>query len=236
MRHVSRRLAYCSVVVVVAAALPCDLLPAQQTTSEPIADFGGGWSDHWMHVELDSRATRFLAVREGGEPVLRADADRSASAMLHELDDEPLAGATVSWRWKIDRAVPDNRHEREKKGDDYAARLFVIFDAEPFSRDARALCYVWASTEPVGSSFENPYISNVATIVLQSGDGRAGVWVDEKRRFIADYEAAFGEPPGRLTGIAVMVDTDDTKTSATAWFGDVSFNSASGAASTSQRR
>ena len=195
-------------------------LYAQRAAPALIAEFGGG-SDRWVHVKLDSRSTRFTAVNEDGRPVLRADADRSASAMVHTLNGLKLESATVSWRWRIERAVPDNGREREKIGDDYAARFFVIFDAEPFTPDARALCYVWASKEPVGSSFRNPYAPDVITIVLESGDLRSGRWVGEERDIVADYVRAFGEPPESVSAIAVMADTDDTGTRATAWFGDV---------------
>ncbi len=80
---------------------------------------------------------------------------------------------------------------------------------------------MWAANEPVGSTFPNPYISNVTTIVLQSGDDRAGRWMREERDFMADYFAAFGEAPRRVTAVAVMADTDDTNGRATAGFADI---------------
>lgn len=116
-----------------------------------------------------------------------------------------------------------NRREREKPGDDYAARFFVIFDGEPFSRSARAICYVWAASEPVVSRYRNPYFSNVVTIVLRSGDELTGEWVREERDFMADYREAFGELPSSVTAVAVMADTDDTGGHATSWFTDIRF-------------
>ena len=79
---------------------------------------------------------------------------------------------------------------------------------------------MWAGQEPLGSVFENPYISDVMTIVLRSGDDEAGAWVQEERDFVADYENAFGEPPPQLTAIAVLVDSDDTGSQAVARFDD----------------
>jgi hypothetical protein len=185
------------------------------------AGFGDGWTQRWQEVQLDRRTNRFESVRDDGRYVLRVDSDGSASALSYALELKPETVGAVSWSWKIGSAIDHDRSERDKDGDDYAARLFVIFDGEPFSGDARAICYVWAGAEPVGATFRNPYISEVATVVLESGDARAGSWITEERDVLADYAAAFGEQPDLVTGIAVMVDTDDTGTRATAWFGEV---------------
>jgi hypothetical protein len=42
--------------------------------------------------------------------------------------------------------------------------------------------------------------------------------VAEGRDFVRDYRAAFGEPPKLVAAVAVMVDTDNTKSSALACF------------------
>jgi hypothetical protein len=38
---------------------------------------------------------------------------------------------------------------------------------------------------------------------------------------VADYHQAYGEAPKTVTAVAVMVDTDDTSSQATAWFADI---------------
>ncbi len=183
--------------------------------------FGDGWERRWEEVRLARSVNRFESVRDEDRPVLRVESDGSASALYYMLDLEPATVGAVSWSWKVDSAIGHGRSEREKQGDDYAARFFVIFDGEPFSGDARAICYVWAGAEPVGATFRNPYFSEVVTIVLRSGDARAGAWTTERREAIADYVAAFDEQPERVSAVAVMVDTDNTDTRATAWFGEV---------------
>lgn len=194
---------------------------AQSSAALWSADFGDGWMERWTEFRLDARINRFAVVEEDGRPVLRVESENSASALWHPFDLKPADGVGITWRWRVDAALPRNRRERDKRGDDYAARFFVIFDGEPFSTDARAICYVWAASEPVGSRFPNPYVSNVATVVVQSGDERSRNWVREERDFMADYLAAFGEAPRRVTAVAVMADTDDTSGRATAWFADI---------------
>ena len=57
--------------------------------------------------------------------------------------------------------------------------------------------------------------------LTESGDEHAGQWVEEERDIVADYTAFFGEPPRRVRGFAVMVDTDQTGVATTAWFDDI---------------
>ena len=47
---------------------------------------------------------------------------------------------------------------------------------------------------------------------------QAGRWCLEKRNHLEDYRRAFGEEPPTLQSLAVMVDTDNTKSEARAWF------------------
>jgi hypothetical protein len=194
---------------------------AQEAQPLMEARFEEEWQERWSEVKLARRANRFTTETDTSGAVLRAESERAASALWYRLDLGLQQAAVVSWRWKVASALTGNDREREKRGDDYAARFFVIFDDEPFSRGARAICYVWATNEPVGSEYRNPYFSSVQTVVLQSGNGRAGAWMREERNFLQDYRAAFGEEPKSLTALAVMVDTDNTEANVSAWFGDI---------------
>ena len=207
-----------------AAALigsPSSDAAAQDRLMTIAADFSEGWAQRWEEVRLAPRANRFSVVDEAGASVLKAVSENSASALWHSIDTQPRDGDRISWRWKVDRPLLENEHEREKRGDDYAARLFVIFNAAPFSRRARAVCYVWSSTEPTSSVYRNPYFPNVTTVVVQSGAGRIGQWVREERDFLKDYRDAFGEDPVTVTAVAVMVDTDNTSGNALSWFDSI---------------
>jgi hypothetical protein len=61
-------------------------------------------------------------------------------------------------------------------------------------------------------------------IAAESGSDRAGLWVYEHRDVRADYRWLFGEEPGRVDAVAIMTDTDNTGTNATAWYGDIWFS------------
>ena len=63
-------------------------------------------------------------------------------------------------------------------------------------------------------------------IVVRSGAQGVGTWVEEERNIYDDYKKAFdGEPP-RINGVAIITDTDNTKETAVAYYGDIVFKKA----------
>ena len=96
-----------------------------------------------------------------------------------------------------------------------------MFDGTPFARTTPLLMYVWAGNESVGNVYPSPYSDQAATIVLRSGDVDSGEWFMEERDVSADFERYFGRPAERVTGVVLMVDTDNTDSQATAWFDEL---------------
>ena len=195
-----------------------------------------------------ARAPQFALVDDAGATVLRVRSDSAAGTLAHDLRVEVESRPALAWRWKVDRAVARANLET-KQGDDFAARVYVFFDLPESelsfgeraslalarlvhgqSLPAAGICYVWDNRHPRGTAAWNPYWHRIRMVVLESGDGLAGKWVDEKRDLRADFIAAFGAREGRpvpaVTGIAVGNDTDQTRESATAWFGDLRIEAA----------
>ena len=67
----------------------------------------------------------------------------------------------------------------------------------------------------------NPRTDRIRKIVVESGPARLKQWLAYRRDVRADYERAFGEPPGGLQGIAIMTDSDNTRGFAQAWYGEI---------------
>ncbi|MBI3229759.1 MAG: DUF3047 domain-containing protein, partial [Burkholderiales bacterium] len=128
------------------------------------------------------------------------------------------------------------------KGDDYAARVYVLFDypLEKLSLFTRmklkavelafgtkiptaALNYVWDNQHTVGTLRPNVYTDRARMIVVESGATKAGTWQIETRDLAADFRAAFNEEPPAIVGVALATDTDNTGETTTAWYGDVEF-------------
>ena len=193
---------------------------AQPISLKLLGDFEEGWSHHWMARKFTSGFTHYEVVEEDGNLVLMAHSKRSASGLWHMLDIHPGKVGKISWRWKVAKSL-SNKKEKKKRGDDYAARLFVVFEPHFLNWKTRAICYVWAGHEPVGSVYKNPYSKSVATFVIESGNEQSGQWIFEERDFIEDYRNYFGEAPEMVSAVAVMSDTDNTGEETKAWFDDI---------------
>lgn len=187
------------------------------------------------------RQTAYTLVQEDDNWFVRAVSSASASAVLKEVS-VPLRGFPVlTWRWKVEGTVRE-ADARSKKGDDYAARIYVAFKYDPARANAwmrakyglakrlygeypphAALNYIWDNRLPIGAELDNAYSDKVKMIVVESGDENAGRWMTERRDVLADYRKAFGEDPPELHFVSLMTDTDNTRGSATAYFDDIAF-------------
>lgn len=196
----------------------------------------------WRLLSLPKvQPPEFALVADPDATVLRVRATSAAGTVAHALDVSAVEHPILSWRWRVDRVV-ERANLAEKSGDDFAARVYVFFDvpvsALPVGARLKvmlgraiwgdhlptaALCYVWDNRHPVGTRVWNAYTDRVRTIVLRSGS--AGLWQPERRDLDADFREAFGTqwagPTPRVTGIAIGSDTDQTRESVTAWFGDL---------------
>ena len=235
-------------VVSAMAACLCaaSLLLSAPAAAQPITPFssakaGAPLPGPWKPLTLPKVSPpEFTLVSDADRTVLRVRAVAAAGTIAHELDASPAEGPMLAWRWKVDRVV-ERANLAEKSGDDFAARVYVFFDvpvsALPVGARVKvmlgraiwgdhlptaALCYVWDNRHPVGTAVWNPYTDRVRTVVLQSGS--PGEWRAERRDLDADFRAAFGAqwkgPTPRVTGVAIGSDTDQTRESVIAWFGD----------------
>lgn len=185
--------------------------------------------------------TRYTLVQDAGQTVLRADADKSMSGLIHTIRVDTRRYPLLRWRWKV--AAPVAAADMtQKSGDDYAARVYVMFDYPaarlPFSTrlkmqlaeslygqpiPAAALNYVWDNRQPVGTIQANTYTDRARMIVVRSGAAQANQWMTETRDLRADFRAAFGEEAPDVVALAIATDTDNTGSRAVAWYGDIEF-------------
>jgi hypothetical protein len=83
------------------------------------------------------------------------------------------------------------------------------------------LMYVWDNVRETESVARNSHTSRIRKIVVDSGPKGVRQWRLHRRDLVADYTRAYGKPPGRLLAIGVLTDTDNTKQSVRAWYGDI---------------
>lgn len=200
----------------------------------------------WRIVTLPKipRHTRYTMSENDGRRAVRAEADGSYANVVHPVNADITGTPILRFAWRVDR-LPAGSDLTTKAGDDLAAKVCVLFDL-PLDRlsfvdrtkvqlgrrlfdpqlPAATVCYVWDRTLPAGRWINNIYTDRVRMLVLRSGaDGERDRWFDERRDLRADFgqafpaEAAQGMP--RVAAVAFATDADNTKSQASAWFGDL---------------
>lgn len=204
---------------------------------------GGSFPDGWVPLNFKKilRHTHYELVKNSETVVVKATSKQSSSGLTRKMTINPKEFPIVQWRWKVDNIIKGG-DVTKKEGDDYSARIYITFEYDSskvgFFEKAKfeiiklaygqypptgAINYIWESHTPIGTMVPNPYTDYVQMIVIESGSQRVGEWVTEERNVYEDYKNAFGEEPTNISGVAIMTDTDNTKESATAYFGDIVF-------------
>ncbi|MDM8355979.1 DUF3047 domain-containing protein [Pandoraea communis] len=201
-----------------------------------------GWQN--LPVVSGKKLTTYTVVTDGGRHVIEANSVDSASALMAKGDSVDIAATPgVTWRWKVDKAIPgaDNRVSDKE---DSPARLVFFFDGDkstlPFGDRAAitlakvggedlpyaTLMYIWSNDAAPGSVIQNPHTDRVQMLVVAGGDGSLGKWQTFSRNLAADYERIYQEKPGKLLGYGIFTDSDNTHASAHAWYADIRFGPA----------
>lgn len=187
-----------------------------------IARFSQGDLSGWQR-KVFSGETAYTLRETEGKTALFAQSQSSASGLFREVSIDLNKTPVLYWTWKIDTTLTGN-DERTKAGDDYPARIYVVFSGGTMFWRTRAINYVWSNQQPIDSSWRNAFTSNAGMIAVQSGTDHIGRWMMQSRDVRADYRRLFGEEPGRVDAVAIMTDTDNTGAAATAWYGDIWFS------------
>ena len=174
------------------------------------------------------RHTTYTTVSEGGRTYLKAQSQASASALVFKKTFDPYTTPRIRWRWKVDN-VYQKWSGKEKSGDDYPIRIYVMFQYDPEQAGLSerlmygaaktlygkypphsTLNYVWASGTNADDMIVSPFTDKARMIALEKGPARVGQWVDETAGIIDDYRKAFGKDPPKTASIAIMNDSDNT--------------------------
>jgi hypothetical protein len=175
-----------------------------------------GWSlKQWFGKTRDVRIEE-----EKGDFYVHLISDHNSFGIYKEFEWKTREHPIIRWRWKVAR-LPEGGDVREKRKDDQAAQLYVLFPRFPSAVNTRLVGYIWESTAPKGEKITSKKSSNTRYIVLESGKDRLGEWITEERNVHDDYKALFGEEPPEAGGVTLMIDSDDTKSAAESFFDDI---------------
>ena len=199
---------------------------------EEFADLAN-WEE-LIFPKIDEHSTYSL-MEEGERTILKAESQGSASGLIFRQTFDVYQWQELSWRWKIDGTIP-GADGRRKDGDDYAIRIYVIFEYDPeTARGFRktqynlarllygeyppdsGLNYVWANVPWDAEAIPSAYSDRSMMIAKDVGEGRKGEWTEHRVNILEDYRKAFGADPPRTASLAIMADSDNTENQSTAY-------------------
>jgi len=187
-----------------------------------VGNFSSGSLQGWQQKEFNGR-THYELKRVDNKIVLASDSINAASGLFKKVHINLNESPIIHWSWKIKNILQSN-NEREKSGDDFAARIYIIFSDGPFFWQTKTLDYVWANHSKIGEHWPNPYTQNAHMFAIQSGKKYTNQWQTESRNILNDIHSIFGKNVSTIEAIAVMTDTDQTGAATQAWFGDIWFS------------
>ncbi|MCG7920999.1 MAG: DUF3047 domain-containing protein [Candidatus Thiodiazotropha lotti] len=179
--------------------------------------------EDWTEVSFKDNTTYQAVNEKGAPPSLKAISQSSASALAKRIKVNLEKTPYLNWRWKIDQVL-DKPDEQSKAGDDYPARIYVVKEGGWAPWRTRSMNYVWSSSQPVSSVWASAYTGQSMMVAIKSGDQQAGQWQMEKRNVRQDFKNFFGEEINTIDVVAIMTDTDNTESMATAWYADIFFS------------
>ena len=198
-----------------------------------------GWQP-WV-LSKYKKPTEYQLIPYDGVTVIKANANSSASGLVHPLKLDPNKYPLLKWRWKVPTLIT-GADNFQRHTEDSPVRLVVTFAGDKsrlsFSdkllfTEVKAftgqelpyatLMYIWENRAPKGTIIPSLHTNRIQMIVADSGHENLGKWREEIRNVREDFRRAFGEEPGLVTSIGILTDTDNTGESVQAYYGDLGF-------------
>ena len=169
--------------------------------------------------------TSYEVLTESDQGFLKSSSTSTSSSLYKEIDQRVTPDLYLAWKWRAivfpTKKEPGKLADRGQ--DDFTARIYLVFPGSNFF-NTRVIEYIWDETIPEGTAASSPFSGNVKLFVIRSGKaaGEGDGWQKEERNIYQDYQRLFGEPPNRpLKAIALMSDSDNTRTKSESDFGDI---------------
>jgi len=182
-----------------------------------------GVPDGWQRHDWGSPKYDFTVVADGPRKVLRMHSERDNSTISKEVRVAVKRFPILVWHWKV-VTLPAKADSRHRETDDQAAQVYVTFPRFPERVRSRIIGYVWDTTAPAGTIVKSPSAGAVTYVVVRSGRADSGRWLTETRNVYDDYKQIYGEePPEEIRLISLAIDSNDTRSTAEAYAGEIFF-------------
>jgi hypothetical protein len=217
-------IARAAVLVLAAASLAGaqgNTVVIEDWSKQPVGKTGipNGWQgQNWGSPKYD-----FVIAADGQARVLHMKSSNEGSTINKELKLDLKPNCTLQWRWKA-VTLPKGGDSRKKDTDDQGIQLYVTFPRFPQAVRSRIIGYVWDTTAPVGTIVKSEKAGTVTYVVVKSGTDGLGQWHTESRNVCEDYKKIYSEDLNEPLGaVSVAIDSNDTKSTAESYVGEILF-------------
>ena len=170
----------------------------------------------------DNETVYTVSSNENGN-FLKAVADNAASGLGKEIKIDLIKTPFINITWKIEQDLLGIK-ENTKKGHDYAARVFAVKKTGATPLSNRAINYVFSSNNNVGMNWPSPYTKKSIDNVLATTKDNLNEWVTVKANVKEDFKKFHDLDVNELDGLALMVDTDNSKMKAVTYYQNIFFS------------
>jgi hypothetical protein len=191
--------------------------PAADESCIVLDDFAratpGEFPAEWTPRKDEGREV-YRVREDGGQRFLHAASKGTGVQAGLETPKWDLAKYPVlTWSWRP-LEFPRGGDERKSGTNDSALAVYV---AVPYSklRGPKAVKYVWSEKVPVGTRLESNGGLTQGRVLRSGAPASRDAWVEERVNALEEWKAAFKESESpKVGGIAVLTDSDDTKSTA----------------------
>lgn len=195
----------------------------QAQTIIPVGLFSQSSLTEWKEKTFAGK-THYQLINNGKKPVLKAQSRQSASGLYKEMSINLDKTPYLNWSWQIDSML-ENLDEQSKDGDDYAARIYIVKKHKYLFWKTKAINYVWSSNQEKNTHWNNAYAEQAKMLAVRGKNSEIRQWYQEKRNVKEDFKRYFDDDVDQVDVIAIMSDTDNSKSSVQAYYGDIYFSS-----------
>ncbi len=190
----------------------------------PVGEFSKGMLDEWLPKKFVNE-TSYSLIKVKNSTVLKAVSHNSASGLIKKIKIDIQKYPFLNWSWRVENRLINIFNEKQKSGDDYAARIYIVVNGKIAFWNTIALNYVWSNNSAKGETWPNAFAPNNAVMVaLRSSKDPVSVWNWEKRNIQEDFKKFFGREIKSIDAVVLMSDTDNTQKEVIAYYGDIYFS------------
>ena len=172
--------------------------------------------------KVKGETTWRLGSNEKGN-FIKAEAEGKGSGLGKEVKIDLSKTPFINITWKVEKDL-SGINEKTKKGHDYAARVFVIKKTGSTMLSNRAINYVFSSNQNVDENWRSPYTKKSVDYVLSTTKEKLDTWVTVKANVKDHFKKFHDLDVVDLTGVAIMMDTDNSKLKAISYFQNIYFS------------